>query len=92
MKFLIVAPNWIGDALLAQPLFARLRRKHPGVTIDALAPPWTAPVLRRMPEIAEVIDAPFGHGGWLGARWRLGRSLHARAYDRRRFPTPSSPR
>jgi heptosyltransferase II len=81
-KILIVAPNWIGDALLAQPLFARLRKKLPGVLIDALAPPWTAPVLRRMPEIDEVIDAPFGHGELkLGTRWRLGRSLRSRRYD-----------
>jgi heptosyltransferase-2 len=81
-KILIVAPNWIGDALLAQPLFARLRRKHPGVLVDALAPGWTAPVLRRMPEIGEVLDAPFGHGElMLAARWRLGRALRARAYD-----------
>ncbi|HUL91791.1 MAG TPA: lipopolysaccharide heptosyltransferase II [Burkholderiales bacterium] len=81
-KILIVAPNWIGDALLAQPLFARLRRKYPGASVDALAPPWTAPVLRRMPEIAEVIDAPFGHGELkLGTRWNLARSLRARAYD-----------
>ena len=61
-KILIVAPNWIGDALLAQPLFARLRKKLPGVLIDALAPGWTAPVLRRMPEINEVLAAPFAHG------------------------------
>ena len=82
MKILIVAPNWIGDALLAQPLFARLRQKYPGVLIDALAPAWTAPVLRRMPEVAEVLDAPFGHGELkLAARWRVGRSLHLRAYD-----------
>jgi len=81
-KILIVAPNWIGDALLAQPLFARLRQKHPGVLIDALAPPWTAPVLRRMPEIGEVIDAPFAHGELrLAERWRLARALRARAYD-----------
>jgi len=81
-RILIVAPNWIGDALLAQPLFARLRQKHPGATIDALAPPWTAPVLRRMPEIAEVIDALFGHGELrLGARWNLARSLRGRLYD-----------
>jgi heptosyltransferase-2 len=81
-KILIVAPNWIGDALLAQPLFARLLRKHPGATIDALAPVWTAPVLRRMPEISEVIDAPFGHGELkLGARWNLARALRARSYD-----------
>ena len=81
-KILIVAPNWIGDALLAQPLFARLRKKLPGAVIDALAPPWTAPVLRRMPEIDEVIEAPFAHGELkLAARWRLGRSLRSRRYD-----------
>ena len=81
-KILIVAPNWIGDALLAQPLFARLRKKLPGAVIDALAPTWTAPVLRRMPEINEVMAAPFAHGELkLAARWRLGRSLRSRRYD-----------
>jgi heptosyltransferase-2 len=81
-KILVVAPNWIGDALLAQPLLARLKKKLPGAVIDALAPQWTAPVLRRMPEIGEVIDAPFGHGELkLASRWRLGRGLRARAYD-----------
>jgi heptosyltransferase-2 len=81
-KILIVAPNWIGDALLAQPLFARLHDRHPAVALDALAPPWTAPVLRRMPEIREVIVAPFGHGELrLGERLRLGRSLRGRGYD-----------
>ena len=81
-KILIVAPNWIGDALLAQPLFARLRKKLPGVLIDALAPPWTAPVLRRMPEIDDVVEAPFDHGELkLFARWRLGRRLRSRRYD-----------
>ena len=82
-KILIVAPNWIGDALLAQPLFALVRKKLPAAVIDALAPPWTAPVLRRMPEIDEIIEAPFDHGELaLAARWRLGRSLRSRRYDR----------
>jgi heptosyltransferase-2 len=81
-RILIVAPNWIGDTLLAQPLFAQLHRKLPGVAVDALAPPWTAPVLSRMSEIAEVLEAPFGHGELkLRARWRLGRDLRARHYD-----------
>ncbi len=81
-KVLIVAPNWIGDALLAQPLFARLKKKFPGVVIDALAPQWTAPVLKRMPELSEVIDSPFGHGELeLSARRRLGRALRERSYD-----------
>jgi lipopolysaccharide heptosyltransferase II len=81
-RILIVAPNWIGDTLLAQPLFARLRKKLPNAVIDAIAPPWTAPVLRRMPEISDVIEAPFLHGKLeLRARWRLGRSLRAHQYD-----------
>ena len=82
-RTLIVAPNWIGDALLAQPLLARLREARPGERIDALAPPWTAPVFGRMPEIDEVIQVPFNHGEFkLGARWRLGRRLKERGFTR----------
>ncbi|MDR2186672.1 MAG: lipopolysaccharide heptosyltransferase II [Azonexus sp.] len=82
MKALIVAPAWIGDTIMAQPLFARLHTRYPGLRLDALAPPWVAPVLRRMAEISEIIDAPFKHGQLaLKARWRLGRTLAARRYD-----------
>lgn len=81
-RILVVAPNWIGDALMAQPLLTRLREKLPGLRIDALAPAWVAPVLRRMPEIAEVIETPLRHGALeLRARWRIGRGLKARRYD-----------
>ena len=81
-RILIVAPNWVGDTLLAQPLLARLQRRLPGVVIDALAPHWTAPLLGRMPEIAEVIEAPFEHGKLqLRRRWQLGRRLRSRRYD-----------
>ena len=52
LKILIVAPSWIGDTLLAQPLLARLKEKLPGAVIDALAPGWTAPVLRRSVAVA----------------------------------------
>jgi len=78
-RILVVAPNWIGDALMAQPLLARL--KQSGARIDVLAPEWVAPVARRMPEVDEVIAAPFRHGALhLGARWRIARSLKARGY------------
>ena len=81
-RILVVAPNWIGDALMAQPLLARLREKRPGVRIEVLAPPWVAPVARRMAEVDEVIEAGLRHGALqLGDRWRLGRILRARAYD-----------
>jgi heptosyltransferase-2 len=82
MKALIVAPSWIGDTIMAQPLFARLHARHPDLQLDALAPSWVAPVLKRMDEIAEVIDSPFGHGQVsLKTRWQLARQLAAGGYD-----------
>lgn len=78
-RILIVAPNWIGDALMAQPLLARLRAKN--ARVDVLAPEWVAPVARRMSEVDEVITAPFRHGPLqLAERWKLGRRLKARGY------------
>jgi heptosyltransferase-2 len=68
---------------MAQPLLARLHEKHPGTHIDVVAPPWVAPVMRRMPEVDMVIEAPLRHGELaLGARWRLGRRLKSRGYER----------
>jgi heptosyltransferase-2 len=82
MKALIVAPSWIGDTIMAQPLFARLHAKHPGLQLDALAPRWVAPVLERMSEISDIIDSPFGHGQLsLKPRWKLSRRLAAGNYD-----------
>ena len=81
-RVLIVAPNWIGDTLLAQPLFARLHAARPGLALHAVAPSWTAPVLARMPEIEEVIETPLVHGRLqLGARLRLAGVLRANRYD-----------
>jgi len=37
-RILVVAPNWIGDALMAQPLLARLHEKLPGLEIYVLSP------------------------------------------------------
>lgn len=66
---------------MAQPLLARLREKEPGLEIDVLAPEWVAPVARRMPQVSEVITAPFRHGKLqLVSRWRIGRQLKARGY------------
>lgn len=67
---------------MAQPLLARLRDKTPRPRIDVVAPAWVAPVVRRMPEVDEVIEVPFRHGAFdLPARWRLGRELARRKYD-----------
>lgn len=81
-RILVIAPNWIGDCLLAQPLLARLQERYPNAQIDALAPPWVAPVLERMPQIARAIPAMLAHGELkLGERWRLARTLARDNYD-----------
>ena len=80
---LAVAPNWIGDALMAQPLFIRLREKMPQLELDVLAPEWVAPVVRRMPEVNQTLPVPFRHGVFgLAARWKIARELKARRYAR----------
>src|SRR5262245_21031341 len=82
-RTLIVAPSWVGDTVLAQPLFMRLKSHTPGVTLDVLAPLATAPLRERMPEVDEVIENPFQHGELkVFARRRLGLALKARRYDR----------
>ena len=83
MNILVVAPSWIGDTLLAQPLLTLLKRQDPKARVDVLAAPWTAPVLERMRETGTVIANPFGHGTLaFGARRSFGRSLAAAGYAR----------
>jgi heptosyltransferase II len=81
-KILVIAPSWIGDAVLAQPMLARLCQKFPNVKIDMFAPAWVAPLFAFMPQVANVIDNPFAHGELgFAARRNLGRVLKANRYD-----------
>jgi heptosyltransferase-2 len=80
-KILVVAPSWIGDTILAQPLLTLLKRNHPDARIDVLAPDWSAPLLARMDEVDAVIANPFRHGEFnFGARRALGRHLAGDGY------------
>ena len=82
MRILVVGPSWIGDSILAQPLLKLLHARHAGLALDVLAPPWTQPVLERMPEVRRVIASPFLHGDLkLAERRRLGRALAPERYD-----------
>jgi heptosyltransferase-2 len=75
-KILIVAPSWIGDTIMMQPLLMRLKARQPAAEIHVLAPAWSAPLLARMPEVAATIENPFAHGEFnFSARRALGRRL-----------------
>lgn len=80
-RTLVISPNWIGDAVMAQPLLQRLKQNHPQRPIDVLAPAWVAPVWRAMREVDTVLEAPFKHGQLqLGERRAFARLLKQRGY------------
>jgi heptosyltransferase-2 len=84
-RTLIISPNWIGDAVMAQPLLQLLRKWRPERPIDVLAPSWVAPVWRAMREVDTVIVTPFKHGQLqLGERWRMARRLRRKIRSRGR--------
>ena len=62
---------------MTEPLLRRLHARGETLTVGAL--PWVAPVYRAMPQVAEVLEFPFAHGGlqW-AARRALARQLRGR--------------
>lgn len=82
LRTLVISPNWIGDAVMAQPLLRRLRALHPDRPIDVLAPTWVAPVWRAMREVDTVIESPFKHGSlqWK-ERKEFAKMLKERGYE-----------
>lgn len=80
-RCLIVGPSWVGDMIMAQSLFALLKRRRPGLSIDVLAPKWTLPLLERMPQVEGYIPLALGHGQLgLKARFELGKGLRKKSY------------
>ncbi|MDP1969024.1 MAG: lipopolysaccharide heptosyltransferase II [Burkholderiaceae bacterium] len=76
-RSLVVAPQWIGDAVMTEPLMRRLHARGERLSVGAL--PWVAPVYRAMPQVAEVIELPFRHGGLqFAARRALARQMQGR--------------
>jgi heptosyltransferase-2 len=81
-RILIIAPNWIGDAVMSQPLLANLKVKYPQCQIDVLATSWVAPIYRACSEVQQVIEARLEHQQlqW-GLRKQLARQLEEHQYD-----------
>lgn len=80
-RILVISPNWIGDAVMAQPLLHLLHERHPERPIDVLAPAWVAPIWRAMREVNTVLEAPFRHKELqLRLRREYARLLRAQGY------------
>ena len=80
-RYLIVGPSWIGDMVMAQSLFIALKQQYPDCIIDVIAPQWSLPILKRMPEVNEGIPVNVRHGEFSFVKRRqLGLSLKTRLY------------
>ena len=80
-RTLVISPNWIGDAVMAQPLLRLLKQAHPERAIDVLAPPQVVPVWRRIREADHIMVTPFRHRALqLGERLKTARQLRKRGY------------
>jgi len=81
-SILIIAPNWIGDAVSTQPLLANLKLLYPDSKIDILASNWVAPVYRACSEVHEVIEAKFEHKKlqW-NLRKEIAKEIEAKNYQ-----------
>ena len=75
-KWLIIGPSWVGDMVMAQSLFKRLKADQAGCSIDVVAPGWSQPILARMPEVRNgiALDVKHGEFGWR-KRFAMGKSL-----------------
>lgn len=81
-KVLIVAPAWVGDMVMSHCLVRLLAATRPGVEIQMLAPPATAPLGRRMREVTAVRTLQIEHGELgFGKRSREGRALRELGFD-----------
>src|SRR5205807_2036599 len=76
----ILAPNWLGDAVMALPAIADVRRAAPGATIVVAARPAIAPLFALVPEVNGTIV--LDRAARCLAAWRsLGSELTTRAFD-----------
>ena len=54
MKHLVIlAPNWLGDAVMALPAIADLRRAMPHAAITVAARPAIAPLFSLVPDVSD---------------------------------------
>jgi heptosyltransferase-2 len=81
-RLVILAPNWLGDAVMALPAIADVRRASPGASITVAARPAIAPLFQLVPEVNDTIV--LSRAATIGdvASWRhLGVELADRQFD-----------
>jgi heptosyltransferase-2 len=63
-RLVVFAPNWLGDAVMALPALADVRRASPEVTIAVAARPSIAPLFEMADGIQEILTLPVDGPVW----------------------------
>lgn len=61
-RILVVATNWVGDAVLTLPALEALAGIFPDSSLTVLARPWVLPLFRSHPAVDEVLAYPKARG------------------------------
>ena len=81
-RLLILAPNWLGDAVMALPAIADLRRAAPHASIAVAARPAIAPLFGLVPDVNETIVLERRVSLLQPSAWRaLGAEIAGREFD-----------
>ncbi len=81
-RLVILSPNWLGDAVMALPAIADVRRAAPDASITVAARPAIAPLFGLVPEIDDTILLAKPTAIHDVARWRaLGTELAGGRFD-----------
>lgn len=76
-RILVVATNWIGDAVMNLPFIEALRERYPQSEIHVLCRPWVEGVFHPHPCVTGTIVLP---DKTLRTQWRVASALRARRF------------
>src|SRR2546422_7332227 len=79
-RLIVLAPNWLGDAVMALPAIADLRRAFPQARVDVAARRSVADIFRLVPFVDEVVTLDMDARWWRCAAFRADAAALAR-YD-----------
>jgi heptosyltransferase-2 len=81
-RLVILAPNWLGDAVMALPAIADLRRHFPDAHLAVAARPAVAPMFAMVDGVNAIVTLPGGGGLRALAGWSDDvRALAAESFD-----------
>ena len=81
-RLVILSPNWLGDAVMALPAIADVRRAAPGAAITVAARAAVAPLFQLVPDVDDTIVLPKPPAIHDVARWRaIGGELAGAGFD-----------